>query len=148
MDHVTYAIKESKLLVLCVSDSFVQDEKSIQVYELTKNIIKKNYILVEFGYLGSHKWLSNPLMAAVCSDIRVIMQDPKRYAFKLNEVIDSIERLIQDVRTNKSMEDNPPDVFISYCWSNSRDAVQKGTRCSSSSLGRSTKTFLFQLSCT
>ena len=64
MDHVTYAIKESKLLVLCVSDSFVQDEKSIQVYELTKNIIKKNYILVEFGYLGSHKWLSNPLMAA------------------------------------------------------------------------------------
>lgn len=135
MDRVTYAIKESKLILLCVSDSFALDEKCLQVYELTKNIIKKSYILVEFGCMASHKWLTNPQMAAVCSDVRVIMQDPSRYAFKLNEVIDSIERHIQDIRIDKSMEDNPPDVFISYCWSNSHDAVKKGTKRNAHSLG-------------
>lgn len=80
MDRVTYALKESKLVILCISDSFSNDEKSLQVYELVKNIIKKNYLLIEFGSIGERKWLENPLFAAICTDVRVIMQDPKRYS--------------------------------------------------------------------
>jgi hypothetical protein len=49
MDMLTYSIKESKLVILGVSDDFATDEKSLQVYELVKNIIKKNYLIVELG---------------------------------------------------------------------------------------------------
>jgi hypothetical protein len=35
----------------------------------------------------------------------------------------------------ENLEDNSPDVFISYCWMNSHDAVSKGTKKSSTGLG-------------
>jgi len=108
----------------------------MQVYELVKNILKKNYLLVEFGSGGSHRWLSEPVMAAVCSDVRVIMQDPARYGFKMNELVDGIERQIKDVKTDRVLSENPPDVFISYAWSNSHDAVKKGTKPTAYSLGK------------
>lgn len=132
---VTYALKESKLVILCISDSFALDKQSMQVYELVKNIIKKNYLLVEFGYIYSHKWLESSALAAICSDVRVIMQDPSRYTFKINEVIENIERQIREVKIDASLNENPPDVFISYNWMNSHDAVSKGTKVTKSSLG-------------
>ena len=135
MDRLTYALKESKLVILGVSDEFAADEKCLQVYELVKNIIKKNYLLVEFGVIGSHKWLENPMLIAISSDVRVIMQDAARYGHKMNEIIDNTERQIKDVKIDRKMRDDPPDVFISYSWSNSHDAVQKGTRPTKTSLG-------------
>ncbi len=135
MDKVTYAIKESKMVILGISDSFAQDDQCLQVFELVKNIIKKSYLIVEFGKLGTHKWLENSTFASVCCDVRVIMQDPKRYSPKMVEVVDSIERQIKDTKTDKNMNQKPPDVFISYCWQNSHDAISKGTKATPTSLG-------------
>lgn len=50
-------------------------------------------------------------------------------------MIDSVERQIKDVRIDRSLQDNPPDVFISYTWGNSHDAVKKGTKHNKDSLG-------------
>ncbi len=102
---------------------------------MVKNLIKKNYLLIEFGTYGSHDWLKNPNLAAICGDTRIIMQEPKRFEFKIIELVDSIERHIADVKVDKQLEEQPPDVFISYCWKNSRDAIKKGTKTNSSSLG-------------
>lgn len=33
------------------------------------------------------------------------------------------------------MKDNVPDCFISYCWTNSHDAIQKGSRSKEGALG-------------
>lgn len=107
----------------------------MQVYELVKKVIKSNYMVVEFGQKGSHKWLVSPALAAICSDIRVIMQDPRRVTVKLNEILEGIERNIVDTKSDKNLEDDPPDVFISYCWKNSHEAVKKGTTMTETSLG-------------
>ena len=56
----------------------------MQVFELVKNITRKNYLLVEFGLNGSHKWMNDPSLASIVSDYRVIMQDSNRYIYKLN----------------------------------------------------------------
>jgi hypothetical protein len=64
--ELTYVIKESKCIIICISDQFAIDGTSLKVYELVKNILKKNYILIEFGI--SHKWLENSALAAICSD--------------------------------------------------------------------------------
>jgi hypothetical protein len=73
LDKVTYAIKESKMVILGISDEFAQDEVSMQVFSMVKNAIKKSYLIVEFGRNGAHKWLAHPDFASVCSDVRVIM---------------------------------------------------------------------------
>lgn len=139
-EQLTYVIKESKLVVLGISDEFSRDEKCIQVFELVKNIIKKSYILVEFGSVGEHKWMENTLFASVCTDFRVIMQDPKRYRVKLVEMIEVVERQLKDSVVDRRASGGEqmavkPDVFISYCWSNSLEAVQKGTKNSPDSIG-------------
>lgn len=137
IETITTIIKKSKLAILCVSDSFAQDEKCIQVFELIKNIIKKNYLLVEFGALdGRREWIENPVFVSVCSDFRIIMQDPKRYGHKLAELLEILDRQVRQnpTGTNKSgggateEKDKPVDVFISYCWANSSQAVAKGTK--------------------
>lgn len=33
------------------------------------------------------------------------------------------------------MEEKPPDLFISYCWANSHDAIKKGSKATATSLG-------------
>jgi leucine-rich repeat kinase 2 len=135
MDQVTLAIKQSKLVVLCISDAFAKDEKSMVVFDLVKNIIKKNYLIVELGHNGDHHWLADERLASVCTDFRIIMQDPNRYPIKLAEMFDNIESILKDTKIDKSLKQKPPDVFISYCWQNSHDAIKKGTKGPKSALG-------------
>lgn len=134
---MTSIIKKSKLAVLCVSDSFADDEKCVQVFELIKNIIKKNYLLVEFGPFGVRNWIENPIFVSVCSDFRIIMQDPNRYGHKLAELLEILDRQVRQnannggnaAKSGQDDDDNKPiDVFISYCWANSKQAVGKGTK--------------------
>ena len=135
MDKITYAIKESKMVILGLSDACMQDERSIQVFDLVKTVIRKNYLIVEFGKMGTHKWLEFPLFASVCTDVRVIMQDPKRYSAKMAEVIENLETQIKDAKSDNKLDERPPDVFLSYCWTNSQEAVAKGTKATPASIG-------------
>ncbi len=59
------------------------------------------------------------------------MQQEERFVVKMTELIENIER--QNLEKSDHVE---PDVFISYCWSNSLDAVQKGTKKTPSSIGK------------
>ena len=134
-DKITQALKESRLVILGLSDKFALNDKCVQVFDLVKNIIKKNYLIVEFGANGSHKWLEDARFASVCSDCRVIIQDPKRYSHKITELFETIERQIKQKNKKDDSQSKQIDVFISYCWSNSQDAVKKGTKKTETSLG-------------
>jgi len=133
MDKLTSIVKNSKLVVLGLSDSFSKDEKCMQIYELVKRILKADYLIVEFGI--SHKWLEESALVSVSGDVRVIMQDVKRFKFKINEVFESIERRIVKVKIDRGLVEQPPDVFISYCWKNSHDAISTGTKTTKTGLG-------------
>ena len=58
------------------------------------------------------------------------MQQEERFGVKLEELKENIER--QNLEKSDHVE---PDVFISYCWSNSVDAVKKGTKKTPTSIG-------------
>ena len=132
-DKITTALKESKIVILGLSDKFAANEKCVQVFDMVKNLIKKNYLIIEFGL--SHDWLENPKFASVCGDCRVIMQDQKRYSHKLTELFDTVERRVKQKNTKENKKNKQVDVFISYCWSNSQEAVKKGTKATKTSLG-------------
>ncbi len=79
--------------------------------------------------------MENTLFASIVADYRIIMQDPKRYVHKLGDVFESIETQLKDLKTDTEIENKPADVFISYCWANSHEAVKKGTKGTKTSLG-------------
>lgn len=134
IDRLIGKIKESKLVILGISNEFVQNELCIKLFELVKNILRKNYILIEFGFNRKHDWLNEPQFASICSDYRVIIQDPRRFKHKMNELFEVIEKQIQESKKENKVKEEI-DVFISYRWSNSHDAVKKGTQPTKTSLG-------------
>lgn len=134
IDKLLTRIKESKLVVLGISDEFATDDLCVKIFGLVKNIVKKNYILIELGQNGKHSWLENPLFASICSDYRVIIQNPKRFDHKITELFEVIEKQIKDSKKENKIKEEI-DVFISYRWSNSHEAVKKGTIGTKQSLG-------------
>jgi hypothetical protein len=139
LETVTSAIKDSKVVLLFISDDFAKDEKCVQIFDLTKSIIRKNYFIVEVGKINAHKWLENIKFASICTDYRCIMQDPKRFSFKLAELFEKMETFFGentvDLSATQTTAKPPPEVFISYCWANSEEAVSKGTKTTSTGLG-------------
>ena len=135
LDQVTVAIKQSKLVIMGVSDEFSQDPNCMYLFDLVKNITKRNYLLVEFGHSGAHKWLEDSRFASVCTDLRVVMQDPNRYNSKIVEVFENVERQIKDAKVAIKKDQKSPDVFISYCWQNSLDAISRGTKPTKTGVG-------------
>jgi len=133
IDQITAAFKDSRLVVLCVSDGFVNDEKCIQVFDLVTKILRSKYLLVEFG--SSHKWLEAASMVQVCGDLRIIMQNPKRTKSKLEELQINIERQISEIKIDPKANEAPVDVFISYCWKNSKQAIDMGSAGTELGLG-------------
>jgi hypothetical protein len=133
MDRILSVLKDSKLVILGVSDNFAKDEKCLQVFEFTKEILKINYQLVEFG--SSHKWKENILFSSVCTECVVQMQDINRFDNKCEEVFEALERELNEIK-EIVRPGNRPEVFLSYCWKNSKDAVDKGTKASKTSIGK------------
>lgn len=105
----------------------------MQVFDLVKQILRCKYLIIEFG--NDHKWMSSPFMASICSEIRIIMQNQQRLKSKMIELTSNIERQIKAVKTDNQLASSPPDVFISYCWKNSHDAIAKGTKPTDLGLG-------------
>lgn len=133
-EKISYALKESKVVLMGISDAFANDEKSVQVFELAKNMIRKNCITIEFG--NTRRWLENSTFASICADYRCIMQDPSRITHKLAELCETLDRQLGiDEKRSNGHHKTAPDVFISYCWANSHEAVKKGSKASSNSLG-------------
>jgi hypothetical protein len=139
-ETITAAIKDSKVVLLFISDDFAADENCIQTFNLTKNIIRKNYFIVEVGKINAHNWEKNVKFASICADYRCIMQDPTRFSFKLAELFEKMENYFGENNVDLSEADAkskpPPEVFISYCWANSEEAVSKGTKTTPTGLGK------------
>jgi hypothetical protein len=59
---------------------------------------------LEFGSKGSNKWIKNATFASVCTDYRVIMQDPKRFNSKIAEMFESLDRHLKDVKQDENYD--------------------------------------------
>ena len=74
------------------------------------------------------KWKQSDVGIALSDKLYVNMQNPKRYEYKIRELIDLIEHGKSQSENIQRLQDQSTDVFISYCWSNSHDAVSKGIK--------------------
>ncbi|CAF3640658.1 unnamed protein product [Rotaria sp. Silwood1] len=129
-------IKEARSIIFGVSTELVNnvDNKNLyDAFQIIKNILRKPIIPVLFG--SDMKWQESNIGIALSDTLYVNMQDPKQYEHRIKELTNRIEREKNKNNKNQQMRDQPTDVFISYCWKNSHDAVSKGTKPTETSIG-------------
>jgi hypothetical protein len=125
-DHYL-VVKEAAFIIFGVSTELLEnsDNKNLRdAYRTITNILRKPIIPVLFG--TDMKWKESDIGVELSDKLYISMQKPKRYEHKIIELIDLIEQEKGGKNKNQQSKDQPTDVFISYCWANSHDAVSKG----------------------
>lgn len=125
-DHFL-VIKEAKFILFGVSTELIEnsDNKNLcDAFQTIINILRKPIIPILFGH--DMKWKESDIGVALLDKLYINMQNPKRYEHRIVELIDMMEQEKDSSDKNQQNKDQPTDVFISYCWSNSHDAVGKG----------------------
>ncbi|CAF3639029.1 unnamed protein product [Rotaria socialis] len=129
-------IKEARFILFGISNELVynpENKKLYDAFQVITNILRKTIIPVLFG--NDMKWKESDLGVALSDKLYINMQNPKRYDYRIKEIIDMTEQENgQSIKSNQ-LRDQSTDIFISYCWMNSHDAVSKGTKPTGTSIG-------------
>jgi hypothetical protein len=121
-------VKEAAFIIFGISTELIENPQNKNLYDAFQtiiNILRKPIIPILFG--NDMKWKESDIGVVLSDKLYVNMQNPKRYEHRIVELIDLIEQE-KNNNTNKNLQnkDQPTDVFVSYCWANSHDAVSKG----------------------
>jgi hypothetical protein len=120
-------VKEAGFIIFGISTELIQNSDNKNLYDAFQtitNILRKPIIPILFG--TDMKWKESDIGVALSDKLYVNMQNPKRYEHRIHELIDLIDQEKNSTNKDQLLKDQPTDVFISYCWSNSHDAVSKG----------------------
>jgi hypothetical protein len=122
-------IKEARFIIFGISTELIEnpDNKNLHdAFQTIINILRKPIIPILFG--SDMKWKESDIGVALSDKLYVNMQNPKRYEHRIVELIELIEQEKTNNDKSQQLRDRPTDVFISYCWINSHDAVLKGIK--------------------
>ncbi|KAL8604081.1 hypothetical protein ACOMHN_024906 [Nucella lapillus] len=158
VEEMMIPLKHCKVVVALVSDNFERDKKSNDLLMYTMDTLHKPYLIVvirpgqawagtDLGmrigkqepYLivviqPSQGWAGTDLGLRIGKqEIMVMIKTKDRYKSKVHE--DLFPKIQEKLKGVRMMMVQPPVCFLSYCWSNSRDAQSKGTLCPPSALG-------------
>lgn len=130
LDELTLAVKNCKVVVCCVSDQFEQDEKCRDMFLYIKEQLFKKFAIAVIR--ESLQWKHSELGMKIGQPKMCMIRTPERFATKINDLKDIVEDHIAGLELMKS---DHPDIFISYCWQNSQEAVNNGTQARHGALG-------------
>jgi hypothetical protein len=120
-------VKAAGLVVFGISTELIEHAENRYLREALQtimDILHKPVVPVIFG--SNMKWKESEIGIKLTDTLYVNMQDPKRYDNRINELVDHIENGLGSNKESQKLRDQPTDVFISYCWLNSHDALSKG----------------------
>ncbi|CAF3553209.1 unnamed protein product [Rotaria sordida] len=129
-------IKEARIIIFGISTELLNHADNKNLYDALQiiiNILRKPIIPVLFG--SDMKWKESDIGVALSDKLYINMQNPKRYDYRIKELTDLIEQEKNQKNQNQQVRDQPTDVFLSYCWANSHDAINKGTKPTTTSIG-------------
>lgn len=143
-DTLVLALRSTNLILFCLSDNFSNDENCVKIFSYVKNILKKPYQLVTLG--DGNQWQKGQIGAMIAQEVFIKINTIERYKTRLPELLEQLKKRIND-KDRLRKQKNQSQCFISYCHSNSHDAVNKGAQIKSDfSLGkydpRSIKSYL------
>nr|XP_022323918.1 uncharacterized protein LOC111124909 isoform X4 [Crassostrea virginica] len=130
IEELTLAIKNCKVVVCCVSDQFEQDQKCRDMFLYIKEQLFKKFAIAVIR--ESMEWKSSELGMKIGQPKMCMLKTPDRFTQKICDLKDIVEDHIAGLDL---MKPDHPDIFISYCWQNSQDAVNNGTQARHGALG-------------
>ncbi|XP_055958975.1 uncharacterized protein LOC130014108 [Patella vulgata] len=132
INEMTLALKNCKVVLALISDNFERDEKCRDLLLYTIDGLTKQYVIAPIG--NSLAWFKTDLGMRIGQQEQMIMiKSKQRYAEKIPELKEAIaDKLAGIVKTE--LKDHP-ECFLSYCWANSHDAVEKGSKKIKGALG-------------
>ncbi|KAK3588393.1 hypothetical protein CHS0354_028970 [Potamilus streckersoni] len=120
-EDITIAIKNCKILIACLSDSFEKDKMYRDIFIFAKETMNKDIISAVLG--ESFAWKETDLGMKCGEERQLIIKTLSRYQTGRQEELK--EWLAEKIAHKKMDVVKNPDVFISYCWTNSEDAARK-----------------------
>ncbi|XP_059152537.1 uncharacterized protein LOC131938499 [Physella acuta] len=127
IEDLTLAIKSAQIVIVGISDEFVAIPKCRDLIIYMKQTLHTNLILVAIG--AKLTWQDTDINLVLADEIFVKMTQKDRYNSKIQELFDAI------MSRKQKKKDSYPDCFISYCWANSKMAVDLGSATKEGALG-------------
>ncbi|ESO99070.1 hypothetical protein LOTGIDRAFT_173949 [Lottia gigantea] len=132
VNELTLALKNCKVVLALVSDNFEKDERCRDLLLYAIDGLTKQYIIAPIG--NRFSWQQTDLGMRIGKQEQMIMfKSGARYNEKIKELIIAVKDKLKGLEKTELVD--YPECFLSYCWSNSHDAVAKGTKSTAGSLG-------------
>ncbi|XP_021339283.1 uncharacterized protein LOC110440494 isoform X2 [Mizuhopecten yessoensis] len=129
MSALTLTMKSAKVVLIGMSDELCETEACRNIIIFVKETLRKPIVLVALG--KGLKWKDSNIYITLNDEVYIKMTDPKLYQNKFAELKEAIQRKV----LKKAVVEDQPACFVSYCWSNSHDAISKGSRKKEGALG-------------
>ncbi|XP_071167671.1 uncharacterized protein [Mytilus edulis] len=122
-DLMAKSLIDSSIFVAFISNNYVSDQTCCNMFKFAKTTLRKPFILIAVG--PDHEWKKSALGLLVSDVVFVNMIDSKKSVFtnKMEELLGKVKEIYSVEVSNES-----PPCFISYCWKNSKEAVELGTK--------------------
>ncbi|KAK3737158.1 hypothetical protein RRG08_016463 [Elysia crispata] len=127
MESLTLAVKAAQVVVIGISDEFVESSACRNLLIYIKETLNKTTILMAIG--TTLNWQKTDINLVCASEVFVKMTQIERYKHKIPELVETIKSKVQ----KKKIE--YPECFISYCWANSKTAADAGSATKPGALG-------------
>ncbi|CAD5120949.1 DgyrCDS9499 [Dimorphilus gyrociliatus] len=132
IQNTILTLKEAKDILFLMSDHFLKSRicKELFLYSKKQLKVKTQIVLME----KSDNWKKDSDVGMLCADdLYINMQNPQNVKSKLVDLMCSLSSLSKSYRAKKR---KTASCFISYCWSNSEEAVEKGTKRKEGAIGK------------
>lgn len=125
LDSMSILLKNSSLILFCITDNFCSDQRCVQMFNYVKLNIMKPYILVVLG--ESFEWQKTQVGALITNEFFIKINTIARYQTSLPDLVDLTKRRLDLIKNKSDKKNEFYQCFISYCRVNSQDAINKGT---------------------
>ena len=121
-------IKNAKVFIGCLSDQYISNNQCSMEFQYAKTSLQKPVIPLVVGE-GSFKWNASVIGMLIAGELFIHFKCKEIEADKNAEMLANIRKHIpvdekivvsRESVTESAAIEGPPDVFLSYCWSNSQ----------------------------
>ncbi|XP_066934410.1 uncharacterized protein [Clytia hemisphaerica] len=115
-------IKNCKVYLVALTDAFIANEQAMSELLYAKKTLGKTVIPLVLG--TSHKWTQTTAGMLLAGQLYIQFANDDVYDEKLTELQKNLEKLVvcdpKAKKTRSGGDSDPPRVFLSYCWANSK----------------------------
>ncbi|KAK3098103.1 hypothetical protein FSP39_016142 [Pinctada imbricata] len=130
-DALARALIDSSVFLVFMSPNYAKDTQCCDIFQYAKLTLGKPFIVVAVG--DDFSWQKSKIGIFLQDVVFVNMINSKKavYKDKLNELLQKLD----NIANTAMLSHDRPECFVSYAWSNSQQACNKGTKYREGALG-------------